>query len=68
MKVVDWMIAARDKKRKPVAFWDGERWVRIAELGKPYYSEKEARQVMARLVVPEGASSVGLVEYQSEIE
>lgn len=68
MKVVDWMIVARDKKRKPLAFWDGERWVRVAELGKSYYSQKEAQEVMGRLEVPEGASSVGLVEYEGEVD
>ncbi len=66
MKIVDWMIAAKDEKGKPVFFWDGDRWVRDPELGKSYYEEKEARSLIGRMPVPEGAVSIGLVEYESD--
>lgn len=66
MKVIDWMIAAKDEENDPLLYWDGEGWVRDPELGKSYYQEQEARSLISRLPVPEGAVLIGLVKYESD--
>jgi hypothetical protein len=68
MKVIDWMIAAKDEENEPVLYWDGERWVKDSELGKSYYQETEARSLIGRMPVPEGAVLIGLVKYEADVK
>lgn len=68
MKVIDWMVAAKDEGNDPILYWDGESWVRDPELGKSYYQEQEARSLIGRLAVPEGAVLIDLVKYEADAE
>ena len=68
MKVLDWMIAALNSRKRPVLYWDGERWTIAVEMAKPYYDEAEARRVMLRLEVPADAVAIALEPGESSVE
>jgi len=68
MKIADWVVAAKDKEQKPVLYWGERRWWEHPELAKSFNSENEARFVMSHLRVPEGAVSIGLLEYESNVD
>lgn len=68
MKVVDWMIVAFDRRKNPVAYYDGDQWVKEPELAKCYYSEAEAASAAEHLEGPMEVRRIGLVKYESESE
>lgn len=68
MTVVDWMIVAFGERRKPIAYYDGEQWVKDPELAKCYYSEAEAASAAVNLEGPSEVRRIGLVKYESESE
>ena len=68
MKVLDWMIAALNSRKRPVLYWDGANWTIAAEMAKSYYDEAEARRVMQRLEVPADAVAIALEPGESSVD